>query len=161
MWLCVYQLIEAGGVGGGYDYNFGMYKVHILIAKYFIFRWLALFRPYGGVTAKFRRKISLSRCTYFERLYCILDSSCKRMSHITPHMLLWVRIHLAKRWYDVSSVSLAILVWKNSNFQCATFWRPLKEVLWRENHGLKVYPVAGSSVFSTTGTYFWFVLSML
>jgi hypothetical protein len=37
----------------------------------------------------------------------------------------------------------------------------LKEVLRRENQGLKVYPVDGSSVFSMTGTYFWFVLSML
>jgi hypothetical protein len=30
----------------------------------------------------------------------------------------------------------------------------LKEVLRRENQGLKVYPVDGSSVFSMTGTYF-------
>ncbi len=29
-----------------------------------------------------------------------------------------------------------------------------KEVLRRENQGLKVYPVDGSSVFSMTGTYF-------
>ncbi len=39
--------------------------------------------------------------------------------------------------------------------------RQLKEVLRRENQGLKVYPVDGSSVFSMTGTYFWFVLSLL
>ncbi len=32
--------------------------------------------------------------------------------------------------------------------------RLLKEVLRRENHGLKVYPVDGSSAFSMTGTYF-------
>jgi hypothetical protein len=38
---------------------------------------------------------------------------------------------------------------------------PIKEVLQRENQGLKVYPVDDSSVFSMTGTYFWFVLSML
>ncbi len=38
-------------------------------------------------------------------------------------------------------------------------WR-LKEVLRRENRGLKVYPVDGSLVFSMTGTYFLFVLSM-
>jgi hypothetical protein len=31
----------------------------------------------------------------------------------------------------------------------------------RENQGLKVYPVDDSSVFSMTGTYFLFVLSML
>ncbi len=37
----------------------------------------------------------------------------------------------------------------------------IKEVLRRENQGLKVYPVDDSSVFSLTGTYFWFVLSML
>ncbi len=30
----------------------------------------------------------------------------------------------------------------------------LKEVLRRENQGLKVHPVDGSSVFSMTGTYF-------
>ncbi len=30
----------------------------------------------------------------------------------------------------------------------------LLEVLRRENQGLKVYPVAGSYVFSMTGTYF-------
>jgi hypothetical protein len=30
----------------------------------------------------------------------------------------------------------------------------LKEVLRRENQGLKVYPVDGSYVFSRTGTYF-------
>jgi hypothetical protein len=30
----------------------------------------------------------------------------------------------------------------------------LKEVLRRENQGLKVYPIDGSSVFSMTGTYF-------
>jgi hypothetical protein len=30
----------------------------------------------------------------------------------------------------------------------------LKEVLRRENQGLKVYPVDGSYVFSMTGTYF-------
>jgi hypothetical protein len=30
----------------------------------------------------------------------------------------------------------------------------VKEVLRRENQGLKVYPVDGSSVFSMTGTYF-------
>jgi len=30
----------------------------------------------------------------------------------------------------------------------------LKEVLRRENQGLKVYPVDGSEVFSMTGTYF-------
>ncbi len=32
--------------------------------------------------------------------------------------------------------------------------RQLKEVLRRENQGLKVYPVDGSSVFNMTGTYF-------
>jgi hypothetical protein len=37
----------------------------------------------------------------------------------------------------------------------------LKEVLRRENQGLKVHPVDGSSVFSMTGTYFLFVLSLL
>jgi hypothetical protein len=31
---------------------------------------------------------------------------------------------------------------------------PIKEVLRRENQGLKVYPVDDSSVFSMTGTYF-------
>jgi hypothetical protein len=36
-----------------------------------------------------------------------------------------------------------------------------KEVLRRENQGLKVHPVDGSSVFSMTGTYFCFVLSVL
>jgi hypothetical protein len=36
-----------------------------------------------------------------------------------------------------------------------------KEVLRRENQGLKVYTVERSSVFSMTGTYFWFVLSIL
>ena len=35
------------------------------------------------------------------------------------------------------------------------------QVLRRENQGLKVYPVDDSSVFSMTGTCFWFVLSML
>ncbi len=30
----------------------------------------------------------------------------------------------------------------------------IKEVLRRENQGFKVYPVAGSYVFSMTGTYF-------
>ncbi len=37
----------------------------------------------------------------------------------------------------------------------------IKEVLRRENQGLKVYPVDGSDVFSITGTYFYFVLSMM
>ncbi len=37
----------------------------------------------------------------------------------------------------------------------------IKEELRRENQGLKVYPVDGSPVISMTGTYFWFVLSML
>jgi hypothetical protein len=37
----------------------------------------------------------------------------------------------------------------------------LKGVLRRENQGLKVYSIDGSSVFSMTGTYFWFDLSML
>jgi hypothetical protein len=32
--------------------------------------------------------------------------------------------------------------------------RRIKEVLRRENQGLKVYPVDNSSVFSMTGTYF-------
>jgi hypothetical protein len=36
-----------------------------------------------------------------------------------------------------------------------------KEVLRRENQGLKVYSIDGSSVFSMTGTYFLFDLSML
>jgi hypothetical protein len=36
-----------------------------------------------------------------------------------------------------------------------------KEVLRRENQGLKVYPHDGSTVFSMTGTYFWFVLAVL
>ncbi len=36
-----------------------------------------------------------------------------------------------------------------------------KEVLRRENQGLKVYKVDGSLVFNMTGTYFQFVLSML
>jgi hypothetical protein len=36
-----------------------------------------------------------------------------------------------------------------------------KEVLRRENQGLKVYPVDGSDVFSITGTYFYFFLSMM
>jgi hypothetical protein len=39
--------------------------------------------------------------------------------------------------------------------------RWLKEVLRRENQRLQVYPVDDSAVFSMTGTYFWFVLSML
>jgi hypothetical protein len=40
-------------------------------------------------------------------------------------------------------------------------WKPkelnqyFKEVLRRENQGLKVYPVDDSSFFSMTGTYFW------
>jgi hypothetical protein len=37
----------------------------------------------------------------------------------------------------------------------------IKEVLRRENQGLKVYKVDRSLVFSMTGTYFQFVLSML
>jgi hypothetical protein len=37
----------------------------------------------------------------------------------------------------------------------------IKEVLRRENQGLKVYPVDNSSFFSMTGTYFCFVLSIL
>jgi hypothetical protein len=36
-----------------------------------------------------------------------------------------------------------------------------KEVLRRENQGLKVYKIDGSLVFSMTGTYFQFVLSMI
>jgi len=40
-------------------------------------------------------------------------------------------------------------------------FRLIKEVLRRENQGLKVYPVDGSSVSSMTGTYFRFILSML
>jgi hypothetical protein len=35
--LCVYQLMEAGDVGG-YDYNFVMNKVYILIEKYLILK---------------------------------------------------------------------------------------------------------------------------
>ncbi len=37
----------------------------------------------------------------------------------------------------------------------------LKEVLRRENQGLKVYAVDRSLVFSMTGTYFLFILSLL
>ena len=39
--------------------------------------------------------------------------------------------------------------------------RLLKEVLRRENQGLKVYKFDGSLVFNMTGTYFQFVLSMI
>ncbi len=37
----------------------------------------------------------------------------------------------------------------------------IKEVLRRENQGLKVYAVDRSLVFSMTGTYFLFILSLL
>jgi hypothetical protein len=50
----------------------------------------------------------------------------------------------------------ADMVFNETIFLCC-----FKEVLRRDNQGLKVYPVDGSYVFSMTGTYFKFVLSMM
>ena len=72
----------------------------------------------------------------------------------------------------LASFFLKFLLRLNILFRWSIYWilsiykktaniLPLQEVLRRENQGLKVHPVDGSSVFSMTGTYFWFVLSVL
>ena len=45
--------------------------------------------------------------------------------------------------------------------RCGSGLEGFKEVLRRENQGLKVYKFDGSLVFNMTGTYFQFVLSMI
>jgi hypothetical protein len=55
------------------------------------------------------------------------------------------------------------VLWMRENKYSFLFYSILlfKEVLRRENQGLKVYAVDRSLVFSMTGTYFLFILSLL
>ncbi len=70
---------------------------------------------------------------------------------------LYRHICLVSDTTSTSSSNHNVIMTTSSSITCMK----LKEVLRRENQGLKVYPVDGSPVFSMTGNYFWFVLSML
>ncbi len=90
-----------------------------------------------------------------------LSYPLKSLSLNTPYRLFqtacWIFDTSATAESDITHPPTPRYFGRKNKKQKALF----KEVLRRENQGLKVYPVDGSSVFSMTGTYFWFVFSML